>query len=183
MKLIVGLGNPDEKYQNTRHNIGFMALDYYSKKKGYSFKTQKSFIGETYLGRGFILLKPLTYMNLSGNSVSLVANYYHIEPKDILVISDDFNMVFSKLRYREKGSAGGHNGLKSIISSLNSEEFQRLRVGLGSPGDNSINFVLSRFSKEELETLVKVFDKTSNVIDAFIENKPLQELQNLASNE
>ena len=98
MKLIVGLGNPDGKYQNTRHNVGFMALDKNAKKNGITFKAQKSFIGETYLGRGFILLKPLTYMNLSGNSVSLVAHYYHIEPKDILIISDDFNLPFQKTR-------------------------------------------------------------------------------------
>ena len=107
MKLIVGLGNPDGKYQNTRHNVGFMALDTYANKNGITFKTQKSFAGETYLGRGFILLKPLTYMNLSGNSVSWVAHYYHIEPKDILIISDDFNLPFLKTRLRESGSAGG----------------------------------------------------------------------------
>ena len=179
MKLIVGLGNPDGKYQNTRHNVGFMALDTYANKNGITFKTQKSFIGETYLGRGFILLKPLTYMNLSGNSVSLVAHYYHIEPKDILIISDDFNLPFLKTRLRESGSAGGHNGLKSIIASLNTEEFPRYRIGIGDPGDNSINFVLGNFSKENLEALKEVFNKTCELIDDFIKGKSVQELQNL----
>ena len=179
MKLIVGLGNPDGKYQNTRHNVGFMALDTYANKNGITFKTQKSFIGETYLGRGFILLKPLTYMNLSGNSVSLVAHYYHINPKDILIISDDFNLPFLKTRLRESGSAGGHNGLKSIIASLNTEEFPRYRIGIGDPGDNSINFVLGNFSKENLEALKEVFNKTCDLIDDFIKGKSIQELQNL----
>ena len=179
MKLIVGLGNPDGKYQNTRHNVGFMALDTYANKNGITFKTQKSFIGETYLGRCFILLKPLTYMNLSGNSVSLVAHYYHIEPKDILIISDDFNLPFQKTRLRESGSAGGHNGLKSIIASLNTQEFPRYRIGIGDPGDNSINFVLGNFSKENLEALKEVFNKTCNLIDDFIQGKSIQELQNL----
>ena len=156
-----------------------MALDTYANKNGITFKTQKSFAGETYLGRGFILLKPLTYMNLSGNSVSLVAHYYHIEPKDILIISDDFNLPFLKTRLRESGSAGGHNGLKSIIASLNTQEFPRYRIGIGDPGDNSINFVLGNFSKENLEALKEVFDKTSNLIDDFIKGKNIQELQNL----
>ena len=182
MKLIVGLGNPDSKYQNTRHNVGFMALDTYANKNGLTFKTQKSFIGETYLGRGFILLKPLTYMNLSGNSVSLVAHYYHIEPKDTLVIVDDFNLPFTKTRLRESGSAGGHNGLKSIIECLSTQDFPRFRIGLGEPGDNSINFVLGNFSKENLESLKSVFEKTNNLIDDFIKGKSIQELQNLYNN-
>lgn len=182
MKLIVGLGNPDEKYQNTRHNIGFMTLDAYANKNGLTFKAQKSFIGATYLGRGFILLKPYTYMNLSGNSVSLVAHYYHIEPKDILVISDDFNLPLSKLRLRESGSAGGHNGLKSIISSLGSQEFPRLRIGIGDPGDNSIDFVLGKLSKDNLQALSESFSKATELIDGFISGKSIQELQNLYNN-
>ena len=183
MKLIVGLGNPDKTYENTRHNIGFMAIDSYAEKNNYTFRMEKSFIGEIYKDREFILLKPHTYMNLSGNSVSLVASYFKIDPKDILIISDDFNLEFSKIRYRDKGSAGGHNGLKSIISSLNTEEFPRLRIGLGNPTINTINFVLSRFGKEELDTLHEVFTRTNKMIDAFIENKTTQEIQTIGSND
>ena len=183
MKLIVGLGNPDKTYENTRHNIGFMAIDSYAKENNYTFRMEKSFIGEIYKDREFILLKPHTYMNLSGNSVSLVSSYFKIEPKDILIISDDFNLEFSKIRYRDKGSAGGHNGLKSIISSLSTEEFPRLRIGLGSPTINTINFVLAKFSKEEVETLNNVFTRTNKMIDAFILNKTTQEIQTIGSND
>ncbi|MCR5741244.1 MAG: aminoacyl-tRNA hydrolase [Gammaproteobacteria bacterium] len=181
MKLIVGLGNPDSKYQYTRHNVGFMALDFYAQKKNITFKGQRSFKGEIYMGNGFILLKPFTYMNLSGESVALVKNYYKIEDKDVFVISDDFNLEFGKLRLREKGSAGGHNGLKSIISCIGSEDFYRLRVGIGDPEDNAIDFVLGKFKKEELETLESLFDKTNDIIDAFIRGESTQVLLNILS--
>src|SRR5574344_36623 len=152
MKLVVGLGNPDPKYLKTRHNVGFMVVDSFAKKTGLTFKTVKSFVGETAMGKDYILLKPLTYMNLSGNAVSLVSHYYHVNPQDILVVSDDFNLPFAKIRLRDKGAAGGHNGLKSIISCLNTDEFKRLRIGLGDPGDDSIDFVLGRFSKTDKQT-------------------------------
>lgn len=178
MKLIVGLGNPDLKYKNTRHNIGFMALDYYAKEKRYSFKKKKEFKGEVYLSKDFILLKPLTYMNLSGESVQAVSNFYKISPEDILVISDDFNIPFLKLRLRNKGSAGGHNGLKSIISQVGSENFKRIRVGLGSPEYDTIDFVLSKFSKEDIKQMDVTFEKIKEAIDLFIEDKPFDIIMN-----
>ena len=183
MKLIVGLGNPGTKYELTRHNVGFMALNFYASKKAYQFKTQKTFNGETYLGKGFILLKPNTFMNLSGESIIKVKNYYHIEDKDILIILDDFNLPLSKLRLREKGSSGGHNGLKSIVSVLNTEEFLRLRIGIGNPNNEHIDFVLSKFSKEELDALLPSFNKTNEIIDAFLNNLDIQKIQNLIANE
>ena len=179
MKLIVGLGNPDEKYRNTKHNTGFMAIDCFAEANSLTFKMQKSFQGETALGRGFVLLKPTTYMNLSGNAVQSVARYYHIESEDILIISDDFNLPLSKIRIREKGSAGGHNGLKSIIQCLGTEEFPRVRIGIGDPGDDSIDYVLGAFSKIELEALKETFKTTNNVIKDFIDGKSIYELQNL----
>lgn len=178
MKLIVGLGNPDLKYKNTRHNIGFMALDYYAKEKRYSFKKKKEFKGEVYLSKDFILLKPLTYMNLSGESVQAVSNFYKISPEDILVISDDFNIPFLKLRLRNKGSAGGHNGLKSIISQVGSEDFKRIRVGLGSPEYDTIDFVLSKFSIEDIKQMDVTFEKIKEAIDLFIEDKPFDIIMN-----
>jgi len=178
MKLIVGLGNPDIKYKNTRHNVGFMVIEAYAKKNNMEFRVQKEFKGETALGRGFVLLKPLTYMNLSGESVQLVSHYYHILPKDILVISDDFNLKEDALRLREKGSAGGHNGLKSIIACLGSEEFPRLRIGLGDPGDNSINFVLGKIKGEDRAKFETLFPTTSKIIQGFIDNVSISELQN-----
>lgn len=183
MKLIVGLGNPGTKYELTRHNIGFMALNFYASKNSLQFKTQKSFNGDTYLGKGFILLKPNTFMNLSGDSIIKVKNYYHIEDKDILIILDDFNLPLSKLRLREKGSAGGHNGLKSIISVLNTEEFLRLRVGIGDPKNEHIDYVLSRFSKEEIDELMPSFNKINEIIDAFLNETDIQRIQNLLANE
>lgn len=178
MKLIVGLGNPDLKYKNTRHNIGFMVLDSFAKKNGYKWRMQTNFRGETYIDKNFILLKPQTYMNASGDAVSLVSNYYHIDSKDIMVISDDFNLDFLKLRLREKGSAGGHNGLKSIIQSLGTEEFNRLRIGLGAPGDDSIDFVLGKLSKDDKKQIESLYPKTDEIIQEFIDNKPYDYIMN-----
>ncbi len=178
MKLVVGLGNPGKEYANTRHNIGYMVLDSYAKSKNYSFKKRVLLEGELYVSRDFVLLKPTTYMNLSGNSVQKVAHYYHIDTKDTLVISDDFNIPFTTLRIREKGQAGGHNGLKSIISSLKSEEFPRLRVGLGEPKGDTIGYVLGPISKTDQEKLDKLFEKTNQLIDLFIKGESIYSLQN-----
>ena len=172
MKLIVGLGNPGLKYENTRHNVGFMVLNAFAEKANLKFKHKREFKGEVYISKDFILLKPQTFMNLSGESVRLVANFYKIQPEDILVICDDFNIPFLKLRLRMKGSAGGHNGLKSIIQNLSSEEFRRLRIGLGLPNENYdvIDYVLSKFSKEDLDAFNKLYSKTNDIIDDFTDN-------------
>ena len=178
MKLVVGLGNPELRYKNTRHNVGFMVLDNYAKENKYSLKTKKEFKGDIYISKEFILLKPLTYMNLSGESVRAVTNFYKIDAEDILVISDDFNIPFLKLRLRNKGSAGGHNGLKSIIASLGSEDFKRLRFGLGSPEYDTVNYVLSKFSKEEIKKINETLKKTNEIIDMFIKGESFDLIMN-----
>ena len=178
MKLIVGLGNPGLLYKSTRHNIGFMVLDAYAKEHNLKFKNKKEFKGDVCIEKEFILLKPLTYMNNSGEAVLSVKNFYKIDVKDILVISDDFNIPFLKLRLREKGSSGGHNGLKSIIEKISSNEFNRLRFGLGSPEHNNIDFVLSKFSKDELEQIEKTYPKTNETINEFIKGTAFDLIMN-----
>ena len=178
MRLVVGLGNPGLLYKKTRHNIGFMVLDAYSKEKGIKLKTKKDFKGEVFVGKDYVLLKPSTYMNKSGEAVVAVKNFYKIDAKDILVISDDFNIPFLKLRLREKGSAGGHNGLKSIIELTGSSEFNRLRIGLGAPEHNNIDFVLSSFEKEDLKEIEKIFPKTNEIIDEFIKGTAYDSIMN-----
>ena len=179
MKLIVGLGNPDSKYKNTRHNVGFMVLDAFLKEKGYSLTLKKEFRGNVYISKDFILLEPITYMNLSGDAVQLVAKYYKIDPEDILIISDDFNLPLLKLRLRQKGSAGGHNGLKSIIACLNSENFKRVRVGLGEPSKEIVDYVLSKFSKEELKRFEsELYPRTNEIISRFINGENFDLIMN-----
>ena len=157
MKLIVGLGNPEEKYNFTRHNFGFLALDFYAKVHNLTWEPHPKF-GAIYLKHGdYLLIKPQTYYNDSGTAVRAFADFYKIPLSDILVICDDFDLPFGVTRYREKGSAGGNNGLKSIIANLGSQDFPRLRLGTGNDelraklGD--INFVLSKFTSEEKEQL------------------------------
>lgn len=154
MKLIVGLGNPTGEYEQTRHNVGFEVIDCLVEKYGIPLDTlkHKGMYGNGIMeGQSVILLKPMTYMNLSGESVRQVAEYYKILPEDIIVIYDDINLDVGRLRIRRKGSAGGHNGIKSIIQHLNTEDFPRIRVGVGmKPGNMDLaKYVLSHFSKEE----------------------------------
>ncbi len=156
MKLIVGLGNPGDKYAKTRHNIGFDSIDILAKEFGISFKEKfQGLIGETTInGEKIYLLKPQTFMNLSGDSLGAVAKFYKIENSDVVVIYDDMDLPLGKIRYREDGSSGGHNGIKSIIAHIG-EKFCRVRCGIGkpSPTDGNIDFVLGRFTKEQQEVV------------------------------
>lgn len=171
MFLIVGLGNPGSKYKNTRHNIGFEAIDNIAKKYNIDVNRAK-FKGE--YGEGFIgsekviLLKPTTFMNLSGESVREVVDFYKLTNEDILVIYDDISLDIGKLRIREKGSAGGHNGIKSIINHLGTNEFPRIKVGVGQPKGDLVNHVLGTFSKEELEVLEESLEATSKATECVI---------------
>ena len=154
MKLIVGLGNPTGKYDKTRHNVGFEVIDYLVDKYGIALDTgkHKGVYGKGIMeGQSVILLKPMTYMNLSGESVSAVANYFKIQAEDVVVICDDINLDVGRIRIRKKGSAGGHNGIKNIIAHLGTEEFPRIRIGVGRKPENMdlANYVLSHFSKED----------------------------------
>lgn len=153
--LVVCLGNPGDKYEYTRHNIGFLVGDALAERQGISLKKIKfrSHIGEFSLGEERILLmKPLTFMNLSGEAVLEAANYYSIPPERILVISDEVAFPVGKMKIGRKGSAGGHNGLKNIIALLHTEAFPRIRVGVGEkphPDYDMADWVLGRFSKED----------------------------------
>ena len=164
MKLIVGLGNPTDKYEGTRHNVGFEVIDRMADEYGIGLDAvkHKGMYGKGKIdGQTVILLKPMTYMNLSGESVSAVAAYYKIEPEDIIVIYDDINLDVGRLRVRGKGSAGGHNGIKNIIAHLHTEEFPRVRVGVGMkpPKMDLADYVLSRFTKDECEKMDEGYDK------------------------
>jgi PTH1 family peptidyl-tRNA hydrolase len=168
MKLVVGLGNPGRKYCKTKHNIGFMCIDHYVKKHGLKLKKENKFNGESVKIGNLILLKPHTFMNLSGESVVKTMNFYDIEIDDVLVIYDDLSLPFAKIRLREKGSAGGHNGIKSIIQHLKTEEFKRVKIGIDSnPMIETKDYVLSKFSKQELKDLEIVKEAVSNVIQEF----------------
>ena len=170
--LIVGLGNPGEKYNNTRHNIGFELLDFYSNKHESEFETYR--LGQiskiSIKGRKIVLLKPNTYMNLSGKAVKYWMKEENIKLENILIISDDLNLPLGKIRFRAKGSNGGHNGLRDIESSLNTTEYNRLRVGISNEfkkGQQS-NFVLSKFSDEELLKLTELKETVNELIISFV---------------
>lgn len=171
MFLIVGLGNPEEKYDNTRHNIGFEAIDYIAKKYNIDIN-RKKFKGE--YGEGFIenekviLMKPTTYMNLSGECIREVIDFYKLTNEDILVIYDDISLDLGKIRIRRKGSAGGHNGIKSIIAHVGSDEFSRIKIGVGQPKGDLVNYVLGKFSKEEKEVLEEVLEVSKLATDTII---------------
>ena len=151
MKIIAGLGNPGEKYETTRHNVGFITADLLAD----AFDTEISLKGMLCLyntfrvnGEKILVVKPQTYMNLSGDCIGQLARYYKVENKDILVIADDLSLPVGTMRFRSKGSSGGHNGLKSIIAYLGGDDFPRLKIGIGR-GDDVIDYVLGHFGKEE----------------------------------
>ena len=153
--LVAGLGNPEPRYDGTRHNAGFEALDELAKRWSISInrsKFQGLYGSGTVDGRKVVLLKPLTYMNLSGDSIAAAASFFKIPPQRVLVLCDDIAQAPGKIRIRRQGSAGGHNGLKSIIARLGSQEFPRIRIGVGekpSPDADLANWVLGHFSPED----------------------------------
>lgn len=159
MFIIVGLGNPTKEYDNTRHNIGFSAIDMLADKYGISVNEakHKALIGKGVInGNKVILVKPLTYMNLSGEAVRAVVDYYKVDPEsELLVIYDDISLDVGQLRIRKKGSAGGHNGIKNIILHLGGDVFQRIKIGVGEKpkGYDLADYVLGHFSKEELAVM------------------------------
>lgn len=158
MKLIVGLGNPGMQYAATRHNIGFEVMDSLSETYNISIikNKYKALIGEgTILGERVILMKPQTYMNLSGEAVKACMDFHKIAVEDLIVIYDDISLEVGQLRLRESGSAGGHNGIKNIIMQLGTQNFNRIKVGVGEKpaGWDLANYVLSRFSKEEMQII------------------------------
>ena len=169
LKLVVGLGNPGSNYSQTRHNVGFMVLEEMARLSNSSFHDNKKFHGKTCsIGTGrkqIRLLMPNTYMNESGKSVRSVKDWFGFDKNQLIILADDMDLPLGKLRIRSKGSAGGHNGLKSIIDHLGTEDFKRLKIGIGPPSNlqkerkaKTISHVLGKFSKKEfviLESLIK----------------------------
>ncbi len=150
IRIIAGLGNPGRDYADTRHNVGFMVLDRLARHFNAPWKLEKAYKGELAAGPGLLLVKPQTYMNLSGESVGALMRYFKFEPGQVLVVYDDISFPCGTMRLRAAGSAGGHNGMKSLIAHLGSDRFPRLRVGIGVPGQKDmIGHVLGKFSPEE----------------------------------
>ena len=175
MKLIIGLGNIGEKYCLTRHNIGFMVVDKLAIDNSINFKLENKF--KSYVGKGKIanddvlLIKPTTFMNLSGDAVQLIVNYYKIDISDILIVFDDLSIDLGIIRFKADGSHGGHNGIKSIIKCFNSNKFARLKVGIGpQPQIPAENFVLQNFPKEQLNELSSVIKLSCEAIGFYLLN-------------
>lgn len=165
IRIIVGLGNPGRDYAETRHNVGFMVLDRLARRFGAEWKIDKARKGELAAGPGVLLIKPQTFMNCSGECVGPIMRYYKFEPEQVLVIYDDISFPVGAMRLRAGGSAGGHNGMKSLIAHLGGEKFPRLRVGIGAPGQKEmVGHVLGKFAPDERplleESLAKAEEAT-----------------------
>ncbi len=175
--IIVGLGNPGNQYENTRHNVGFMAVDTLSGKKGFDIKKLKfkSLCGETMIaGKRCFVMKPTTYMNNSGEAVVEAARFYKIPTENIIVIYDDISLDVSKMRIRRKGSDGGHNGIKSIILHLNSDGFPRVKLGVGKkphPEYDLKDWVLADFKKDDIPLIKAVCNNSCEAIEMIIDGK------------
>lgn len=173
MYLIVGLGNPGKEYENTRHNIGFNAIDVIANKYNIDVNRTKfkGVYGEGNInGKKVMLLKPTTYMNLSGESIRAVMDFYKISNEEVIVMYDDMSLEVGKIRIRAKGSAGGHNGIKSIIAHMGTDEFPRIKIGVGGPKEDWVSHVLGKFSKEEMSTLTSVLEASSEATIDMINN-------------
>lgn len=169
MKLVVGLGNPGKEYEKTRHNIGFMCVDNFVDNSNWTSKFNGLIKKINFNNIPVIFLKPLTYMNESGNSVKAVMDYYDINIEDILVIQDDMDLQTGTLKIKKNSSSGGHNGINSIINHLKSNEFARVKVGISHNRNiDTRDYVLGKFTKEEMELLNPVITKTGDIIKTFV---------------
>ena len=176
--LVVGLGNPGDQYENTRHNAGFRVVDELADRGDFPVQrlkfhalTNTAVIG----GQGVLVMKPVTYMNLSGEAVGEAARFYKIPPERVLVISDDVSLPIGKLRIRKGGSAGGHNGLKSIIQHLGTDQFPRVKIGVGEkphPDYDMADWVLSKFTGEDLKTIQAAVKKAADAVACYVEHGP-----------
>jgi PTH1 family peptidyl-tRNA hydrolase len=175
LKLIVGLGNPGLKYRYNRHNVGFMVVDRFAAAHGIdlSIRKKKAVFGRgTFKSHTLVLLKPQTFMNLSGEAVLYLASFLKIKTQDIIAIADDTELALGKIRIRHSGGHGGHNGIRSLINSLKSEDFPRVRFGIGRPSNLSdkdlCDYVLENFTQDEMHIINKEFDKVIEAIDTMI---------------
>lgn len=180
VKMIVGLGNPGSKYEKTKHNIGFMAIDNIVKNLDVTFTDDKNFkaqIGSTFINHEKVyFVKPITFMNNSGIAVKALLTYYNIDITDLIVIYDDLDMEISKLRLRSKGSAGGHNGIKSIIAHIGTQEFNRIKVGIGRPlkGMTVINHVMGQFNTEDNIAISLTLDRVVNAVKFYLQENDFE---------
>ncbi|MGT2757641.1 aminoacyl-tRNA hydrolase [Streptococcus ovuberis] len=177
VKLIVGLGNPGSKYHETRHNIGFMLVDKIAETVKESFTADKIFKAEIATtrinGEKIFLVKPTTFMNKSGEAVHALLTYFGLDVKDLIVVYDDLDMEVGKVRFRQKGSAGGHNGIKSIIAHLGTQEFNRIKIGIGRP-QNGIpvhHHVLTKFDNDDQISILQALDRVDNAINFYLQEK------------
>ncbi len=170
MKLIVGLGNPGKEYDGTRHNIGFSIVDNYLGDASWQEKFDGLVTSINKNEEKILFFKPLTFMNNSGIAVSKIVNYYDIDLNNILIIHDDLDLEFGTYRIKYDSSSGGHNGIKSIISQLNSQEFWRLKIGISNNKKNVRDYVLGKFKKLEKSSLASSMNIYNDIIDSFIEN-------------
>ncbi|MFD2727908.1 aminoacyl-tRNA hydrolase [Enterococcus camelliae] len=174
MKMIVGLGNPGKKYEQTKHNIGFAVVDQLAKKQQVTFKKNpfEAEVADFFVnGEKILLVKPQTFMNESGRAVGPLMTYYGIYPEELLVVYDDLDLQIGKIRLRQKGSAGGHNGIKSIIAHLNSQVFNRIKVGIGRPKWNQtvVQHVLNPFDKEDSKFIQEAIDQAVEATTEWIQ--------------
>ena len=176
--LVVGRGNPGEKYENPRHNVGFLTVDELAERARVPVQKLKHRALTNTLEVGgvkVLLMKPVTYMNLSGEAVGEAARFYKLPPERVLVISDDVSLPVGKLRIRKGGSAGGHNGLKSIIQHLGTDQFPRIKVGVGQkphPDYDMADWVLSKFAGEDLKTITEAIRKAADAVECLIQEGP-----------
>jgi peptidyl-tRNA hydrolase, PTH1 family len=183
IKLIVGLGNPGKKYSETRHNLGFMVVDFMAAQDGRKFKAGKGEWKQARITIGNLevwAIKPKTFMNRSGLAVRMFCDYYKIEPEEVLVVCDDINLPVGKIRIRSSGSAGGHNGLKDIISNLGSDQFTRVRMGIDLPenGEPSEDYVLKRFDENEKKTVTEMIKSAVSAIET-VKSAGVEAAQNI----
>ncbi len=175
MKVIVGLGNIGEKYANTHHNTGFVMIDAFAEKMGLTFSKKKfdAFVAEGNIdGENVVLMKPTTFMNLSGKSVSAIARKLKIDSKNIIIIYDDIDLPVGKVRYRENGSGGTHNGMKNIIELMGTQDIPRIRVGIGSSEQIPlVDYVLGKFSKEDMEKINEAKPEVFEKLNEFISHR------------
>jgi len=185
MKIIAGLGNPGKKYDGTKHNTGFMALNYFLQKNSLTLEREKfegKYTKQKIAGNDVILLEPQTFMNDSGRSVAQFARFFKVNPHDILIIHDDMDMPLSKIRIRANGKSGGHNGIKSIIRDLGTSDFNRLKIGIRHPDNvteaSVVSWVLSQFNTEQQKLMDTAYATASEVISDFIAGRSSQYLMN-----
>ncbi|WP_407272204.1 aminoacyl-tRNA hydrolase [Radiobacillus sp. PE A8.2] len=182
MKCIIGLGNPGRKFENTRHNVGFMVIEEFAKRNDWKLSKKKfngNFAMEQLDGEKIILLEPQTYMNLSGESIRPLMDFYNIAIEDIVVIYDDLDLPPGKIRLRQKGGHGGHNGIRSTIDHLGTKEFKRIRIGIGRPSTPMPvpDYVLGTFSGEEKTAAMESVQKAADACETWFK-KPFEEVMN-----